>query len=1406
MQSHQDYHQRRPPYDPQSRMPSGLSPSHLSSQTEPHKAPQSQAPSAASQLAKLDGVLYHFYTTTANLVLQSRLARFRSQFLAGSADAIEQPQQLIPTDLPIAGKSSKWFALQIPENDLFKEELRFWRSITTILDTVADTSGTASVVPDMVIDVILDLSQVPDHHQTLIVPHSHAASDASLFATTPSSPSRLALDRVPIDSGATREEFGNKKGPKLVVIEQWRLNFQPLTPSAPPELPTLYKRSIVHFRALFSLLLALPSNRLSARLESFYKQGAQGVSSPTKPSSYPTLSARNDLGSHDHEMQIGCRLSMGNGVEDAERGEGEFLIQDPLPPETDSGRPVGELSHLAERTLTPIVTPIGNITMSVKFRKLADYSVEDSESLSRARSMAVEVDEDYFKPATCPAPVTSTLNVREPASNSLGNGGRFPFPSHVQQQIGGITAGRISHGIVAGASTTPPVVPEPATEAALSQSPAQNTVFSTGASARPVAGLSSLRGTGLPKVGSIGSSLPPTTPHSPALAAALNTEPAFVAPGAIRRTSTSDRRLRSSGSGMSGLGSPPISPSAGNFDLPETSTSLPKNIHSAHTATASSLKPKIGRLGSGGSLLSGAVPSRAAGSFSPSSSSPLAPHMSLHGSRVASANAAASGSNSISHSRLSSSPGVRSLATDSGLSAPSLRSVFQSYAKSPVSVSSSFSRTSPNTSTAAPVPPHGSYSPSNLGSSQRSTSIRRYSNTSDAGSGSALGTSTSVAAQPQMIKRYSTNFSYRQNRDRQSTFGSSLGSEGSGSVPGAEPSSYPYARGQGGSLSSAYGRSWITRMEQRQGLGGPSSGAFTHTSSQDENSGTTAASSTRFRNSPAAVYTPTGVLTPSPRSQDEEIGAFMRLLNSKPAFGSSSMGRHGGSRGERRSASALGSTPEESGRGIDAGGSGDNLGTDFKGAAETRRISPASSQPLIGNPRAVSSNLRSSVYSPIRTAHPLSRSQVDEMLSRMAESVGMISVSDGAAPGMSRSLSCADPEPRSYANLERTSSSKGKARPGLKGVFDNPTSHDLHSEQTTELPKSNTPGTTATAGSHSPSTFASPGRSPFAGGQARGMQTAASVQDRDDTSDANVSRFNAPGLDLVSAARRLNEQSATMAPDYEMEGDLMFGADQPHYDIEDDLPGKMDMATEEEAIHDFARTSRRSSQSAEVAGGTKTSRRGGYGELGVQGHAAAPEGQHSGFGDGIEGGRGATLPAGAHRNGGLLQSGPMTDWQRSEQRERERALEAERRRADAEMSRNFGQEVGASTRGRGSLSPWRASGHVASQSGGGPSSLSTPSPSSVTPPTTSLHTGVGFRSSSTRPLNGGGRLGQTPALAGGESQARRGYGVSAPSTQFHYHPHQLQSRQSSNSYPVSRDEMHDPAAEDDDEDDDDSKA
>ncbi|EST07055.2 Autophagy-related protein 13 [Kalmanozyma brasiliensis GHG001] len=1315
--------------------------------------PESSTP--MTQLTKLDGVIYHFYTTTANLIIQSRLAHLRSSLLAASSPEGAAPAQQSHTPHT---KLSKWFDLHIPDTDLFKDELRLWRSVTSLLGLETgnvDPPLSPSAVPDLIIDVVLDLSNVSDRHEILLMTRAFSASSSR---ASDANTSRVCIDgRIP---GEAPSSATSSVRPHRIVLERWQLRFDPSQPSAPPDLSTFYKRSVVHFRALFDLLSSLPSNRLAAKIESL-KAAPQSRSDSIQPS-HPSLSAREDIGTYDAEMNLGCRLSMTLDPREAQADPNEIDVQIPLPVEqlstpshnagtTESGVDGSSVhGHYATRTLTPIATPIGHLELSVTYRRLTGYLIEDTDSLRAANDLKVDLDEDYFR-----APhreVAAVATQPEPLPDASSDATRDPVSGHPmplvtspgQQRIGGISAARPA--ILGSQKSSPDTAT--GSEALTSQSPGNASVFSTSAPGRHSAGLSSLRRTGSTKsnVSIIGTTNPSGAPSRPVLAAALSTEPAFVVPGAVRRSSTSERRLRTLSGLSSGRPSPPVSPAAASFDLPEAGTSQPRSVSSGAFSTSGTGRSISTRTTSGfaGSATGNMGPPsstqpRPSVSFSPSSPSPLAQQMSLQGMRTGGGfGLAPIGNQSTSSFRSVSSSSLRSSVSNTGgLAGPSLRSVFQNYVPRSQNVSiASISRTPPTSTSALG---QGSYSPSILGTGMRNSSIRRNSSTSDAGSGSAFGASvsSSSAAQPQMIKRYSTNFSYRQNRDRSGVYGSSLGSEGSGSLgAGAEPSSYPRFGGAGGSLSSAYGRSWISRMEQRQGLG--SGGAFARTASlEDATAAASASSASRYRTisgASASHLVGGGGFTPSPKSHEDDMDDLARLLESRPAFGASSLGKLSSLRNERRNAPGLSSTPEEGAHPRAADALADSVQSN---PGQDRR------SPLSG------SGLRSGG---LRTTNPLSRSQLDDLLNRMAESVGIVgskesgsgtsgeNVSDVATPGEVKTpiVPAAGSRPLTPAQIAATlGKGRGTAGKEAEGVAE------------THISRVSSPGA-----------FASvlPGETGFRPRSAIGQQVRAYGTIAAAHTGSNLLPAAQDERNLTDAGVQASPSTAAVQPahpDYEAEGDLMFKVDgQQDYNPEDELPGEMEMVPE---------------------GG---------------GGAAVPRSSETAltsFAGGVEGGMGATLPVGAHREG------RAHDWHATDRWERQRAQEAERRRADAEMSRNFGQEVGASTRGRGSHSPWRSSSSNMAQAMGAAGSAANAAAAGP----------VGFRSSSTRPLGGGAsRLsGVATGLAGsspsGTGDARRGYGVSAPSAQFHYQPRPT--RPGAQSFPVSRDELFDDEVEEDDE-------
>ncbi|KAI0321425.1 autophagy-related protein 13-domain-containing protein [Amylostereum chailletii] len=155
---------------------------------------------------KADQIAYRFYSKLAIVVHNARIS-----------------------DLPIPPpKIDKWFNLDTPDYDTFRDHLRIYRSIST-----------APTPPPFELQVLL---AVPDL-----------------------SPNQVLVYRGP-DSARIRVE----PTPKFVLLESWTLAFTPQTLSRAEVVelapPSIYKHGIGFFRSIYTLLRVLPAWKLQKRL------------------------------------------------------------------------------------------------------------------------------------------------------------------------------------------------------------------------------------------------------------------------------------------------------------------------------------------------------------------------------------------------------------------------------------------------------------------------------------------------------------------------------------------------------------------------------------------------------------------------------------------------------------------------------------------------------------------------------------------------------------------------------------------------------------------------------------------------------------------------------------------------------------------------------------------------------------------------------------------------------------------------------------------------------------------------------------------------------------------------------------------------------------------------------------
>ncbi|GAA5843513.1 hypothetical protein JCM9279_000774 [Rhodotorula babjevae] len=431
----------------------------------------------------------------------------------------------------------------------------------------SSSSAARALIPPMVLDVILDTSDLSPNQVLVLAdqrgkrlrvsaPPRHARATAHAMSGGRASPvprphsAGAALGhRRPSSAAATSGGAAPAGGvAPSVVLERWVLSFSPratsrtsaspsssvsspstssstsypstsaaahtappppqpapTTTTTTPELPTVYKHAILHFRAQFTLAHTLPAwalhRRLARRPFAAATAGGTGLGIRVRMGrgeggGEGAGAGRREAGEEDREGEV--------GVEEAlEGGEGE-----------------------TERIVFPgIETPLGTLSLSVTYRLNTEFSVEEIETLLSSRFL----DEDFFRPTVARYP----SHVQQQQQHAQ----QYPHPHQQQYPEHASHAHRAEPGSLPLTSTSPGGGLAPGGGARASPPAAALT-----SSARGMTGFAPL-----PSYGSLSSRHPyaphgppptATTPHAPS---PLSTSPrpsnALPAPVAVPRAS-----------------------------------------------------------------------------------------------------------------------------------------------------------------------------------------------------------------------------------------------------------------------------------------------------------------------------------------------------------------------------------------------------------------------------------------------------------------------------------------------------------------------------------------------------------------------------------------------------------------------------------------------------------------------------------------------------------------------------------------------------------------------------------------------------------------------------------------------------------------------------------------------------
>ncbi|GAA5912327.1 hypothetical protein JCM5296_006835 [Sporobolomyces johnsonii] len=381
-----------------------------------------------------DQIVQHFYAKTCAIVSQSRMTHLLCSDNEGAGAAASTASLssvaggvgpvnrrpvggATPAGKKKAERTNSWFNLTLPEPDLFRTQLKTWRSVSALLSpSTASPSSSGpsltSAAPPLVLSILLDVSDLTPN-QVLVFSDQRGRRvrvDPALAGSPSASSAGPSPGLRSPRSGAAGSAGGGGHGQApTVVLERWVLTLDPpsASPSAssslssssssppgpsPSELPSVYKHSILHFRALYTLVRTLPAWALHRKL------------------------SRRRPGVGGSGLKIGVRLATSE-EDDAEGREGEVGVEVPI----EVG---GEEERVTETIRFPgVSTPLGTLFLACTYRVNADFGVEDIETLLSSRF----IDEDFFRPTVS----TARYREREAAGRpgSLPISARPNFPS-----------------------------------------------------------------------------------------------------------------------------------------------------------------------------------------------------------------------------------------------------------------------------------------------------------------------------------------------------------------------------------------------------------------------------------------------------------------------------------------------------------------------------------------------------------------------------------------------------------------------------------------------------------------------------------------------------------------------------------------------------------------------------------------------------------------------------------------------------------------------------------------------------------------------------------------------------------------------------------------------------------------
>ncbi|KAG9040395.1 hypothetical protein FS837_000690, partial [Tulasnella sp. UAMH 9824] len=283
-------------------------------------------------------------------------------------------------------KVDKWFNLETPDLDTFKPILEIFKQISTKFP-IAPVEFAVDP-PPLIIQVLLSIPQ-PSYDKVLVLNHG---------------------------DNRTRIE----PTPRYILLESWRVEMTGRTPkshgtasstSSPPfstssnslfydvELPTVYKQSIAHFRSVYTLLRVLPAWKLYRRLQEKQTGLGSGMTLELRVD-VPSESASSSAAPSVVDLPLVVKKTRIIGFDDP-------LSQHP------------RANNVESRVFSSILSPLGELNLSLKYRVETNFALESPESLLSADPAPPDIQTDPSAP----------IELFHLAPNPVPNYSELPYPS-----------------------------------------------------------------------------------------------------------------------------------------------------------------------------------------------------------------------------------------------------------------------------------------------------------------------------------------------------------------------------------------------------------------------------------------------------------------------------------------------------------------------------------------------------------------------------------------------------------------------------------------------------------------------------------------------------------------------------------------------------------------------------------------------------------------------------------------------------------------------------------------------------------------------------------------------------------------------------------------------------------------